>query len=1023
MNHANMLHAMFSPIEVIASIVIAIVASYAALALSTRVGSRTGLARAPWLIGGGLAVGLGIAGMHFVGMLAMRLDAPVTYDGPLTLLSFAVAIVASTSALAAATTQRLRLRPMFFASTAFGGAVAGMHYIGMSAMRGPFAVEHDPLRVSLSIVVAIVASAAAFWLANRLHGVAGARGFFYQLGSATVMGFAVAGMHYTALSAVTFTARPLAPGDDVGELVGHELSILVAIVGLVVLAAAILVAMVDQRARQAARDAALSNERYREMADAMPQIVWTALGDGSVDYVNSRWFEYTGDIRGPRALAEWSHAIHPDDADAVRAQWKNAVATGEEYKMEYRLRRSDGDYHWHLGRGVPLRDGAGTIVKWFGTLTDIHEQKLAQAVLRAHQATLESQIVETEAEVERARALYQLLAENATDMVSTHRRDGTFDYATPSWVEYLGESTANQLPIAWSHEDDRGQLIANHLAAFSSDSPLTTTWRCRRADGTFGWLETRTGTVRQPDTGEVVTFVCATRDITQAKRDELAMRESEDKYRQLVEQAADAILLVDANGACIAANRRAELLAGVEPSALVGRVLGSSVTPSGVSKDMPSAHVRTTSGVTIAEYDFRRDDGTVLPIEASIATLADGRVQIIARDISSRRELERLKDEFVSIVSHELRTPLTSIRGALGLLESGKLAAAPEKAHRMLTVAVSNTDRLIRLINDILDFERIDSGTLAMDFAWCSARNIATQVIEALQPVADQSAVRLMMQGTDLRVWADVDRLTQTLTNLVSNAIKFSERNSVVAIAFSSSSAGIDFEVRDSGRGIPADKLESIFERFQQVDASDARQKGGSGLGLAICRSIVLQHGGRIWAENNASGGSVFKFVLPHGPADVGETRSLASNDLYGEHRASRVLVIEDDVTLAQVTALALESRGLSVATAHSGGDALQWIARSSPDILIVDLGLPDMGGLDVIAKIRQHTAGINVRTIVYTAADPGPAARERIKALGAELATKSRVSVEALVERVVDLSGRATVVQQSSRLMLMQSA
>lgn len=1022
MHHANMLHAMFSPIEVVASIVIAIVASYAALALSTRVGSRTGLARAPWLIGGGLAVGLGIAGMHFVGMLALRLDAPVTYDGPLTLLSFAVAVVASVGALAAATARRRRLGPMFVASTVFGVAVAGMHYIGMSAMRGPFDVTHDPVRVALSIVIAIVASAAAFWLANRLRDVAGTRGLLYQIGSATIMGFAVVGMHYTAMSAVTFTARPLTDSDAVGGIVGHELSVLVAIVGLVVLVAAILIALLDQRARQHAREIALSNERHREMADAMPQIVWTALPDGSVDYVNTRWFDYTGDAHGPEALAQWAHAVHPDDVTAVFARWANALATGEEYEMDYRLRRSDGDYHWHLGRGVPVHDATGAIVKWFGTLTDIHEQKLAQALLRAHQATLESQIVETEAEAERARELYQLLAENASDMVSTHRPDGTFDYATPSWFEYLGVSPAGQLPVAWSHEDDRGQLIANHLAAFASDTPLTTTWRCRRADGTFGWLETRTRTVRQANTGAIITFVCATRDITQAKRDELAMRESEEKYRQLVEQAGDAIVLVDANGQCIAANHRAELLAGVEPSALIGRVIRSFVTPSGASKGTSISQARTTAGVTIAEYDFRRDDGSVLPIEASVATLADGRVQIIARDISNRRELERLKDEFVSIVSHELRTPLTSIRGALGLLDSGKLAASPEKASRMLSVAVANTDRLIRLINDILDFERIDSGSVAMELAWCSARNIATQVVEALQPVADQAGVRLKLKGSDVRMWADADRLTQTLTNLVSNAIKFSRRDAVVAIAFSSSSDGAEFEVRDSGRGIPADKLESIFERFQQVDASDAREKGGSGLGLAICRSIVAQHGGRIWAEHNAGGGSVFKFVLPRKPgSDINEP-IIASTDPLGDMRSSRVLVIEDDIALAQVTAMALESRGLSVATAHSGADALDWIARSSPDILIVDLGLPDMAGLEVLARIRMYTAGTDIRTIVYTAADPGPAARERIKSFGAELATKSRVSVEELAERVIELSGQGPAAGQS-RMMLMQSA
>jgi PAS domain S-box-containing protein len=464
---------------------------------------------------------------------------------------------------------------------------------------------------------------------------------------------------------------------------------------------------------------------------------------------------------------------------------------------------------------------------------------------------------------------------------------------------------------------------------------------------------------------------------------------------------------VDDDGRCIAANRRAELLAGAEACALLGRVVDTFLTPSAETTS-PFSRPRVVNGVTTAEYDLRRDDGSVLPIEASIATLADGRVQIIARDISGRRELERLKDEFVSIVSHELRTPLTSIRGALGLLESGKLAAAPEKASRMLTVAVANTDRLIRLINDILDVERIDSGAVEMELAWCDARALATQVIEELHPVAEQAGVRLTMHGDDVRLWGDADRLTQTLTNLVSNAIKFSHRDSVVSIGFSTSHAGVEYEVRDSGRGIPRDKLESIFERFQQVDASDARDKGGSGLGLAICRSIVAQHGGRIWAEQNVGGGSVFKFVLPQKSAIAISDATLESIDAGDDKRSSRVLVIEDDIALAQVTALALESRGLSVETAHSGAEALEWITRSSPDILIVDLGLPDMGGLEVIAKIRRHTAGTDVRTIVYTAADPGPAARDTIKSLGAELATKSRVTVEALVDRVIDLTGRA---------------
>ena len=288
MPHGVMLAASFNPLEVVTSIVIAIVASYAALTLSARVGARSGTARVPWLIGGGFAVGLGIAGMHFVGMLAMKLPVHVAYDSNLTFISFGVAALASTAALALATGSGIRVRTMLLAATAFGIAVSGMHYVGMAAMRGPFEVTHDVGRVALSVAIAIVASAVAFVLAHRLRDASGRRGVVYQLASATVMGGAVAGMHYTAMSAAHFTAAPmLAPTANVG-IDGTDLASLVTIAGLVILSAAITVALFDQRARQAAREAALTNERYREMAEAMPQIVWTARRDGRVDYFNRR---------------------------------------------------------------------------------------------------------------------------------------------------------------------------------------------------------------------------------------------------------------------------------------------------------------------------------------------------------------------------------------------------------------------------------------------------------------------------------------------------------------------------------------------------------------------------------------------------------------------------------------------------------------------------------------------------------------------------------------------------------------
>ncbi|MGC1278401.1 MAG: ATP-binding protein [Xanthobacteraceae bacterium] len=249
---------------------------------------------------------------------------------------------------------------------------------------------------------------------------------------------------------------------------------------------------------------------------------------------------------------------------------------------------------------------------------------------------------------------------------------------------------------------------------------------------------------------------------------------------------------------------------------------------------------------------------------------AQGRVSgsvLSFRDISQRYALDRMKDEFISTVSHELRTPLTSIRGALGLLSSGSLSETNEKANNLLRIALTNSDRLVRLINDILDLERIQSGREPLGFRNVQLADIVKQAIEDMQPMADAAGVQLIHDSTKVEIAADPDRLLQVVTNLLSNAVKFSPPNSPVSVMLRPGVTGVILSVIDHGRGIPADKLETIFGRFQQVDASDSRQKGGTGLGLAICRTIVLQHTGRIWAERNPVRGSTFRIFLPYHPA------------------------------------------------------------------------------------------------------------------------------------------------------------
>ncbi len=234
----------------------------------------------------------------------------------------------------------------------------------------------------------------------------------------------------------------------------------------------------------------------------------------------------------------------------------------------------------------------------------------------------------------------------------------------------------------------------------------------------------------------------------------------------------------------------------------------------------------------------------------------------LVRTEAALRESERLKDELLSVVGHELRTPLASIRGSLGLLDGGVLGELPAEAANMVAMAILNTDRLVRLINDILDVERMNAGILQLEPTAVDARWLVSEALQAVQATADAAGVTLRCDVAPLTVLADGDRVVQALVNLLGNAVKFSVRGGVVSVSGRRREHCALFSVRDGGRGIPPDRLESIFERFRQVDASDAREKGGTGLGLPIARGIVERHGGRMWAESGEGQGSTFRFTL-----------------------------------------------------------------------------------------------------------------------------------------------------------------
>jgi PAS domain S-box-containing protein len=350
---------------------------------------------------------------------------------------------------------------------------------------------------------------------------------------------------------------------------------------------------------------------------------------------------------------------------------------------------------------------------------------------------------------------------------------------------------------------------------------------------------------------------------------EARLRESEARYRHLVELSPEAVLVV-APGKLLFANAAGVRLFGARDLAeLLATPPLKLVHSSDCAQAAKHLAEQLAGGAQSVspqiEVRLARLDGTSIEAEITSAGVNfDGQpaAQLLIRDVGERRAVERMKDELLSIVSHELRTPLTSLRGSLGLLAGGVLGRIPHQGQRMLEIAVSNADRLIRLLNDVLDLERLRAGQMTMQLEAHMAADLVERAVCEMRGLAERTGVRLSLGRREGIVCADSDRLVQVLTNLVSNAIKFSPADCEVRVEARLDGQHVRFSVADRGRGIPGDHLEAIFERFRQVDASDSRINGGTGLGLAICRSIVHQHEGRLWAESTLGQGSTFYVEL-----------------------------------------------------------------------------------------------------------------------------------------------------------------
>ncbi len=366
------------------------------------------------------------------------------------------------------------------------------------------------------------------------------------------------------------------------------------------------------------------------------------------------------------------------------------------------------------------------------------------------------------------------------------------------------------------------------------------------------------------------------------------------------------------------------------------------------------------------EWTYLRKDGRRLPVMLSVTAVRDERQRVtgflgVAYDLTESKRAEQIKDEFISTVSHELRTPLTSIRGSLGLLTGGAAGEIPERAKSLLQIASNNCERLVRLINDILDVEKIESGNMRFDIVPQPILPLVEQALDAMQDYAAQYKVGFELEhdARDLLVAVDADRMAQVIVNLLSNAAKFSPPGGRVQIRLARLPNCLRLSVIDQGPGIAPDFRERIFQKFAQADSSDSRQKGGTGLGLSISRAIVERHHGRIDFDSVPGGGTEFYVELPM----PGEATQIALPGGYG-----KVLICEDDPDVARLLGLMLTQAGLASDIAFDAEQARRRLLEGSYEAMTLDLALPGEDGVSLLRWMRRQERLRHLPVVVVSA-------------------------------------------------------
>jgi len=730
--------------------------------------------------------------------------------------------------------------------------------------------------------------------------------------------------------------------------------------------------------------------RFREIADAMPHLLWSTLPDGYHDYYNGRWYAFTGILAGAPEGARWIAVVHPDDRARAQAAWRHSLATGAPYDIEFRLRHHSGEYRWVLGNAQPMRDAQGAIVRWIGTCTDIHQQKLNEAALQ-------------DARLRQAAALV------AAD-IGTWTYDIRADrvHADPNLAAIFGASVADADggPLAAYldaiHPDDLAPARGAILDSIASGQAYECRYRVR-APG--GWRHVLArGKVTHDAAGQPAWLPGIVLDVSQQKEAEQALRMSEMRLRRLAESNVMGILRYRMDGSIIDANQAFfDMLGYAREDLEQGRLTSALLTPPEwkAANERVMDQLRRTGRMDNYVKEYYRKDGSRASVQMGAATVDEASGEGIAYviDISpvrdaaeALRQADRRKDEFLAMLAHELRNPLAPIMAAADFLAVGK--ADDTRIRQVTSIVARQAGHMRALIDDLLDVSRVTRGQITLERAPVALGGVVAEAVEQVRPqvAAKNHRLALALPQDDAVILGDRKRLVQIVANLLGNAAKYTPEGGRIEVSVHIAEEAVGIDVSDNGIGMAPALLKNAFELFAQGERDADRAQGGLGIGLSLVRSLVELHGGAVVAQSDGPGrGSRFRVTLPRHWAQEAACEPAAGvqgrDDVDGAITAPaadgalQVLIVDDNVDAAQILALYVETLGHRATVWHSPGKALEDAARLRPDLCVLDIGLPEFDGHELAARLRR-LPGMDTLPLVAVSGYGQP--RDRARALAA---------------------------------------